>query len=285
MLFSDEDEKCFLEIKPSSLAASLMLPDKVKRLSCPDENGAYSSIAYGAYINGTLSRLDEIFSKFDIKNAKNKHRVREDWLNYLHESPACIRKRIGNVYSALTELVVADHVDEESEVTHLDLRDGCNPDLAYKNGTISTSVEIKYLGILPELQESITNKIKLKDGSPSAMWFDDQQIPTYIYSRIAEAALQLSTTHDSDKEIWLVFSPSGERGNFEKNFFGKSWNWPSSAQSWLENLCSDKKWPVKVRKILSKKPQAWLSEADSIIFATLNNEWRLEEVEKHKEKK
>jgi hypothetical protein len=281
----DEYEKQFRKIIPRSLAASVMTPSKIMTLSYPDQSGAYHSIALGAFRSGSLGRLDKLFEKFNIQEAKNKRRLEENWLNYVGGNEIKFRKSLGNVYSALSELLVADYVGSKCNIVHMDLLNGGSPDLSYEIGSQTTNAEIKYLDVLPAFQKLITRKIK--GECVDALWIDKKRMATYIYSRIAVAAQQLSVYKSATaKEVWLVFAPSGEREDFERLFFKKMPKWYASARDWLVELYSNRVTErvdnEKVDEILNRAPDEWVEQLGSIVFATCRTtDWVLDGVKRY----
>lgn len=275
----------FLEQRSKSLAAKLMCPrnDKLKILHGKDK-ACYCSIAFNAFCGGHLDALDDLFEEFQIETRGTtdfKNRVKEDWLKEVStKNEERIRKKSSNVMSALSELVVAKQLKNNGyNIVDLEAwRDGngSKPDIKCKKVNEDFNIEVKYLGIPPEVQEYINRQIKTGEGD--GIDRDEQKLVNFCFIRIAEAAMQLRHYNRNLREVWLLFSLDLDREIFEGDYLQDNHGWFNDALSVFDELFKEDS--EKKGNILSKTPMEWLEEANTLAIGTMKN-WSLKDVKEH----
>jgi len=276
-----EEEKQFRKNSKNSLSTQIMCPSEITQLSYPDEDGAWCSIAFMAYLNNHLDRLDYLMKEFDIEKAKGRQRLKETWLNEIPSKPINeIRKARANVESALSELVVADYLKKEgNKICDLEIKSNNGPDITSNKGGTVTYIEVKYLGLLPEMEELVTRKIQGKNAEPFC--FDENRCAHYIYSRIIEGVIQLLKYNAYNRKIWLIFSCHNNewRSRFEKCYFDTTFKWDNKYSTFFRDDLKYSK--GRLTRLFSKEPMEWLKAIDSVVIATMQK-CTLHDIKAHK---
>ncbi len=133
----DNEKKQFIEACGKSDALKLLVPEpKNAILHLGKETGAKASIAFLAFKRGQLSKLDDLINKYRIVSRgipAFKGKLKEHWLEKKGNNRKAenIRKAENNPLSALSELMVADYLDQSRfEIINLEAWDeGCKSDI------------------------------------------------------------------------------------------------------------------------------------------------------------
>lgn len=288
--FSDERRQvqAFLNNRRRSPATRLMVPENARQILFGPAQGAYVSVAFKAYGDGKLDRLDELVRKFGIeKRGKRKFKgnLKENWLETVEEGDVDkIRNGANNTKAALVELVVADEQQRRRfEVTHLSAWDDENPDISCCKSGHELNIEVKYIGALPAFAKRVDHQVK--SGTSGACWWDDERASfNYFAGRIAEAAHQLQKqkkTFDS-RQVWLVFESFGSiRRFFEGVYLKKPGSWPDR---WYKDTPEQKEVLAPFEKeIITGSPCEGLKKIPTLVLATMRD-WYLEDIVEYKTK-
>lgn len=281
-------QRCALENRRArSAAVRLMCPEKNIQLTFGKEHGYFASMLYLALESGRLSILDQLLGGFKIEQWGSpdfRGRLQEGWLGYvLGGDQNKIRKAANNTFSALIELVVAQHLKKKgAKIIDLEAwkesQSGRRPDIQYQLARYNRNAEIKYIDASPEFMALVMNE--LKTGTPEARSFGDWEFVNYFFGRIAEAAIQLEPYPYDTRQVWLVFNPQSkfERTVFEKNYLQKPCDWFANTNEQREVL----KKLFGRKKIPEKHPAEWLKKISEVVLATFSSEWSLEDVKHYK---
>lgn len=275
-------EQVFLNQRSRSPALRLMVPQSTK-LSFGKEDACFASVAYMAFVGGLLPRLDALVKKFRIEEKGDKHfkkELNENWLDEVGKRKTkAVHKIAKNTTAAIAELVVAEHLQQdgyrllelEAWEKPVSRKHDKPPDILCSKDGHKWAIEVKYLGVPPDLQEMIDRQ--LTTGEKSGLWGDERASANYFFGRIAEAILQLEKAGCplESRQVWLVFSPLSGQKWFEKYYLAtmKSW-YEESEQQKVALKCFNK-------GIVETKPSEWRARAGRIVLATMKD-WRLEDV-------
>lgn len=280
-----EIEKAFWSEWEKSIAARLLIPDKGTTLHTGKDLGFRSTIAFGAFDNGSLNRLDYLFETFKIEREATKsfkENLKENWMEH-DESKM---RDIQNATEALIcELAVADYLKSNNcLIKGLSAWWDKAPDITYSRDNIDYFVEVKYLPDSPEIYESRINAAKGENSSTS--WATPQTL-NYFYSRIAEAIIQLIDYNREQREVFLVFDRTAQkiagRDDFEKDVHDVSewWCLNKADYDYEEDECYSSGnvfYPgvpkSKGKDVIVRTPAEWFKEAN--IFVATMNRYNLE---------
>lgn len=278
----------FLEQRSKSLAAKLMCPANINAtVLYGKDKYCYCSIAFNAFCDGHLDILDKLLEEFHIEERGTvdfKNRLKENWLEEVQaDNEEGIRKSSSNVMSALSELVVAKNLKNRGyDIVDLAAwKDGerVKPDVKCSRINEELNVEVKYLGVPPQVQSYINEQIR--SGKGGGMSRDEHEFANFFFIRIAEAAIQLRHYDRNSREVWLVFSPiSVDRGIFENNYLRNSSDWFEDALSIFDKLEFKRGEKTEIR---SKRPSEWLHEANKLVLCTIKD-WNLKDVNEYEQK-
>ncbi|MFH1830973.1 MAG: hypothetical protein ABH871_09405 [Pseudomonadota bacterium] len=210
--------------------------------------------------------------------------MKEDWLGKVSGgNEKEIRKSSSNVMSALSELVVAQYLKNNGyDIIDLEAwkcENAVKPDIICRKEDTELNVEIKYIGIPPEVQNHINKQIKKKEND-EVMYRDEHEIVNYLFIRIAEAALQLSGYEHNSREVWLVFATISDRDLFERCYLKNTVEWFQDALIVFDEIFKEDEIKNEIR---SKKPIEWLRDANCLTLGTLKD-WELKNPKKHNAK-
>ncbi len=275
---SDPDITRFKKDWRNSPAAKLLLPDiNTAKLELGKQEGYLASIAYVAWMNGNLYRLDSLIKEFEIcENYPDqfKHRLKEIWLE---KDPEKRRNSSNNVMSAFVELVVADYLKNLGyKIDNLEAWNDLACDVEYED-TIEKhfKVEIKYLPDPPDFYDQrITAAIT--GGANCIDWSDDEML-NYVFFRIAEAVIQLEKKKISkgQRVVWLVFDALAQtitRRFIDHEFF-KFTNWVKENGNYvgIQEILKNLKNNDDRKKICDIPPQDWVKKIDRLVLSTLRD--------------
>lgn len=282
-----EIEKAFWSEWEKSIAARLLIPDKDTVLITGKSLGNRSTIAIGAFENGSLGRLDYLFETFKIEReatSEFKGDLRENWMNGAENK---MRNTQNNTSAAIAELAVADYIKNSNcLVKELSAWRDRVPDITFSRDNIDYYVEVKYFDVSPEIDQSCINSAKGENSSTS--WSTDQTL-NFFCSRIAEATIQLEDYPLEQREVFLVFDESAQkiagRDDFERYIYDMSdWVRLNKAEwDYEEDKCyssGDVFYPgvpkSKGKDVIGRTPAEWFKEAK--IFVATMNRFSLENV-------
>ena len=176
-----------------SPAVKLMLPNLSSRtIHLGKESGYLASIAYCAWLNNNLQRLDYLIEKFKIVENGTldfKNRLEEKWI----DKDETRRRNVAiNTTAAIAELVVADYLLEKGQkILNLSAIKEKSTDITYmKDSKKKYYCEVKYLEDTLELYDSRIRASKFS-GVDIITPPNDSQTLNYLFSRIADGAIQL----------------------------------------------------------------------------------------------
>ncbi|MFA4874263.1 MAG: type IV toxin-antitoxin system AbiEi family antitoxin domain-containing protein, partial [bacterium] len=288
--FSDERRliQAFLNNRGHSPATKLMVAENARKISFEPSQGVYASIAFLAYADGKLNRLDELIRNFDIESqgtSEFKGKLNENWLDKVDDGQA---KKIRNVsndtIAALTELVVADELKRRGfKIVRLSARDlkNPNPDIVCCKSGQDLNVEVKYIGEPPKTFELIDAQLRGKQTH--GYWSDEEASFNYFFAVIAKSAKQLQKFKDDSRQVWLVFESGMHTKKLRESFEGriKPGNWPDK---WYEETDEQKDvLNMFEKEIITRSPSEWLKKISTLVLATMKD-WYLEDIVKYKTK-
>lgn len=261
----------FKKSTKESLTVKLLLPDIDNSIIILKKNSGYlASIAYCAWKNNSLKKLDAIVEKFDIINKGTKdfkNRLKEIWLS---KSPNRRRNVSNNTTAALAELVTANYFEnigcKNINLSATNSNDQF-PDILYENDNQKYFCEVKYFEDSPELFNSRIRAMK-NNGIDLINPPNDNTLLNYFFSRVAEAVLQLKNYKPSDRKVCLIFHDIAyDTGRivFEENLNHFS-QWYKDENGKYPAILSKSK-----KRILNASPINWLKEANILFIATMKN--------------
>lgn len=287
-MIPDEREtiEAFWDEWEKSVAARLLIPKKDTKLIMDKSLGRRSTIAVGAFENGSLGRLDYLFETFKIEReatSKFKGDLRENWMD---GDENAMRNTQNNTSAAIAELVVADYFKSNNcLVKELSAWRDRVPDITFSRDNIDYYVEVKYFDDSPEKYESRINAAK---GVNSITCWSTDQTLNFFCSRIAEAMIQLKDYPLEQREVFLVFDQLARkiagRDDFERYIHGMSeWcclnkadyddddRWYSSGDVFYPGVPKS-----KGKDVIERTPAEWFKEAK--VFVATMNRFSLENV-------
>lgn len=260
----------FEQVWERSVSAQLLLPNINEiRIELGKSSGDLASIAYCAWSNNTLTILDDLLQKFEIpkKGSKDfKRRLSENWLE---KGPESRRNVANNVMAAIAELSLANYFQEQGfKILNLEAYDSNSPDILYETNNRRVFCEVKYFEDSPEFYEA---RIEAAKGAEFAFCVPiEGQTLNYFFTRIAEAVIQSESYKRSERKVCLVFHEiavkiAESRFILENNL--------TTVNQWYQD--ENGEWPGIIvkhkQKILSRTPNLWLRDANTILVATMKD--------------